>query len=395
MLHFSVRTTVLALVLGSGFVFFGCSKDKEKEAVKQAAEVKAEGTVDMPDAKGMNFQPNAAQKKIAHDLVQKVDKQNWRFPPQETNKKTNAKLFTYLAGTSEQPEVVGAALQGMYSSYSSHSKRKAKPDEDFSAVVIKRLQSEDPRLVARALKAARTAMTGKRADEKLIKTVVALGDEYPAGPGRYALIDALRVVSSKNRTEPLMSIFVSSLDAPEPYVKSYALQALYRASRSIKDIDGVKAKALELAKHADVGVRGRAVELLGAVGNDDPKAVAAVTAALEDPHPYVRSEAAESLARLRRKEAIPKLMKMVDSAERNRYSLSVWKTLDGENGRLHHEGSAWGYERDAAMNAIRSLSSGALKLERINPKQIEAGLDANAKQTRDWYKKNAGKLPAK
>ena len=48
--------------------------------------------------------------------------------------------------------------------------------------------------------------------------------------------------------------------------------------------------------------------------------------------------------------------------------------------------SVYGYERDAAMNAIRSLSSGALTLERVNPKQIEAGLDANAKTDMPHFK---------
>lgn len=392
MLNCSVRTVVLALVLGSSLALAGCSKDNDKKTEKEAAEAKSEGSVDMPEAKGMKFQPDAAQKKIALELTKKVDKKNWRFPPEDANKKTNAKIFTYLAGTNETPEIVGAALQGMYGSYSSHSKRKIKPDEDFTGVVLKHLQSENPRIVARALKAARTAMTGKRAKKELIDGVVALASKFPSGAGRYALIDSLRVISSKHRDEKVMAVLTSSLDAAEPYVQSYALQAIYRSTRSIKDPTALKAKAFELSKHENVGVRGRSIELLGALGKDDPEAVKTVLAALEDSHPYVRSEAAEALSRLRHKEAIPKLIKMVGAKERNRYTLTGWKTLEDSPGRLHHEGSAWGYERDAAMNAIRSLSAGALKLERVNPKKIEEGLDVNAKQTLEWYKTNKGTL---
>lgn len=393
MLNSSVRNALLVSILASGLASAGCGKDKKNE--KPETEAQAEDAVDMPDAKGMKFQPNAAQKKIAQGLAKKVDKQTWRFPPEDANKASNAKLFTYLAATSEAPEVVGAALQGMYGAYSAHSARKLKPDEDFNQVVLKQLKSDNPKLAARALKAARTSMSGKEANVELIAAVVALGPKYPTGPGRYALIDSLRVVSSKHRDDKLMALLIESLDAPEPYVQSYALQALYRATRSIKDTEGLKAKALSLAKHDNVGVRGRAIELLGALGKDDPVVVSTVLAALNDSHPYVRSEAAESLARLRHKEAIPALVKMVEAKERNRYMLKDWKTLDGEPGRLNHEGSAWGFEKDAAITAIRSLSSGDLKLDRVDPKRIEAGLDANAKQTLEWYAQNKKKLKLK
>src|SRR5690606_25905125 len=129
-------------------------------------------------------------------------------------------------------------------------------------------------------------------------------DPYKSGPGRYAIIDTLRVVSSNNRSPALVKVFEDSLDAKETYVVSYALQALYRSSRSVKDVAPVKAKALELAKHEDPGVRGRAIELLGAFGKDDPAVRELVLTALGDKSPYVRSEAAESIARLRYRPAI-------------------------------------------------------------------------------------------
>jgi hypothetical protein len=238
-------------------------------------------------------------------------------------------------------------------------------------------------------------MAGRDASAELIDRVTKLAhqDPYRSGPGRHAIIDSLRVVSAAKRTPEVVAIFTESLDAKEPYVLSYALQALYRSVRSVENQDVVKAKAVALAAHEDAGVRGRAVELLGAFGRDDPAALAVVLAALSDPSPYVRSEAAEAVARLRYVPAIHTLIKLVDDKESNRHDIRNWTTLDGKPGRLHHDGSPWAHVHDAAMNGIRSLSEGRLSLERINPKQIEEGLDRNAAATKAWYAKEKAKIP--
>ncbi len=375
---------VTGLVVGAA----ACSKDK-----KPSADEKPPASAEAPAGIELTYKLSPEQLKQAEDLVKKVDEKNWRFPPKQANQTKNARIFTYLAATSEQPEVVGAALQGMYSSYSSHSKRKEKPDEDFAKVVIKHLDSKDDKLVARALRAARTGMSGKEGNSELVKKVVSLADRYKSGAGRYALIDALRVVGFDLRNDELMAVFESSLQDEQPYVLSYALQALYRATRSIKNKDAVKARALELAKHADPGVRGRALELLGSISRNDEAVRNVVLAALSDEHPYVRSEAAESTARLRYQPAIHLLMKLVDQKERNRYEIKGWTTLDGKPGRLHHDGSAWSYVQDAAINAIRSLSGNELKLTRIAPKQVDEGLAKNVEEVKAWYKANKSKIP--
>lgn len=346
-------------------------------------------------APGQKFQPDEAQRAAIDALVQKLNRTNWRFPSTATNEPNNARLFTYLAATSEDPAVIGAALASMYGAYSAHSKRKAQPDADYVAAVEKHLGTEDPKLAARVLLAARTAISGKEGNVGLIDKIVAMADRdpYKSGPGRYAIIDTLRVVSSNNRSPALVKVFEDSLDAKETYVVSYALQALYRSSRSVKDVAPVKAKALELAKHEDPGVRGRAIELLGAFGKDDPAVRELVLTALGDKSPYVRSEAAESIARLRYRPAIHALMPLVDDKESNRYEIRDWTTLDGKPGRLHHDGSPWSFVYDAAMNAVRSLSGGELELERVNPKEITQGLDKSAQATKTWYAKAKSKIP--
>jgi HEAT repeat protein len=283
----------------------------------------------------------------------------------------------------------------MYATYSAHSDSKVQPDADFIKVVNKHLVSEDPKVALRALRAARTAITGKSANKELVDAVVSLKQKYADGPGRYALIDTLRVVSFDSRSEPVISVFVDSLNSKDAYVLSYALQALHRSTRSVKDTAAVNAKALSLAKHEDPGVRGRAIELLGTTGKGDPAALAAVLAALEDPHAYVRSEAAESSARLRHAPAIHPLMKLVAQKEPNSYEITGFKQLDGSEGRLRHDGSAWGFVQDAAMNAVRSLSSGGLKLERLEPKNLAEGLAKNATATQEWYAKNKASFQTK
>jgi hypothetical protein len=305
-------------------------------------------------------------------------------------------LFTHIAATATDPVVVGAALSAMYGAYSSHSKRKATPDADFALVVDKHLGSKDPKIATRALLAARTGIAGKDGSEELIKTVVSLASQEPYrdGPGRYAIIDTLRVVSANQRTKDVVQILEESLASKDTYVVSYALQALYRATRSIENRDALKAKALGMTKHDDPGIRGRAIELLGALGKDDAEVLKVVLEALSDAHPYVRSEAAEAIARLRHRPAIHALIKLVDDKESNRYDIRDWTMLDGKPGRLHHDGSPWSRVYDAAMNAIRSLSEGAVELERVNPKEIETTLDKNAATTKAWYAKERKNIPA-
>lgn len=386
--------TLRALVLTAGFgavLATGCAK-KPKE--KAGPDTHAAASAEANAAKvALKFSPDDAQQKAIEGLLGKLNRETLRFPSKDTNVPENARLFTYLAATSNDKDVVAAALSAMYGAYSSHSKRKAQPDADFVAVVKHHLGSEDPNIAVRAFLAARTAISGKDGSPEIIAEVVKLADRYPSGAGRYTIIDTLRVVSAQNRNEQLMKIFTESLDAKETYVVSYALQALYRSTRSIEEKSALKAKAFELAKHADPGVRGRAIELLGALGKDDPEVLKLVLGALGDESAYVRSEASESIARLRHRPAIHELVKLLDDKENNRYDIRDWRTLDGKPGRLHHDGSPWSHVYDAAMNAIRSLSAGELKLERINPKEIDKGLDANAAATRSWYAKVKHDIP--
>lgn len=389
--RFSVLyTLVIGLGIASGnAACSGCNKDKPADVAAAASAQPAANPA------GLSFALNPGEQKKAESLIAAVDEKNWRFSPAESNKKTNARVFTFIAATSDKPAVIGAALNSMHTAYSAHAKSKVKPDADFDKVVSKHLGSEDPKIVARALRAARTALTGKEPSKELLSAVVALKDKHADGPGRYALIDALRVVSFDARNDALMSVFTESLDSKEPYVLSYTLQALYRSTRSIKDKAAVNAKVLQLAKHEDPGVRGRAIELLGSTGKGDPASLEVVLAALEDPHAYVRSEAAESSARLRHAPAIHSLMKLVDQAEPNSYQLEGFKNLDGSAAVLRHDGSAWGFVQDAAMTAIRSLSSGELKLDRIEPKSVAENLASNAKATQAWYQQNKASIPTK
>jgi hypothetical protein len=385
----TIGCALLSAVLLAGTV--SCAKKTKKTDKPVPA---ASATTEAATA-GLKFKPTDAQQQIIDGLLTRLNRENWRFPSKDTNAPENARLFTYLAATSKDPAVIGAALTAMYGAYSSHSKRKAKPDADFVTVVNEHLATKDPKIATRALLAARTGMAGKDASPQLITTVASLAsrDPYRSGPGRYAVIDALRVISATQRTPEVVKIFEQSLDSSDTYVVSYALQALYRATRSIENRNELKGKVLGMAKHEDPGVRGRALELLGALGRDDQEVLKTVLAALSDPSPYVRSEAAQAVARLRYRPAIHALVKLVDDKESNRYDIRNWTMLDGKPGRLHHDGSPWSRVDDAAMNAIRSLSGGELKLERVNPKEIEKTLDANAATTKAWYAKEKRKIP--
>ena len=98
------------------------------------------------------------------------------------------------------------------------------------------------------------------------------------------------------------------------------------------------------------------------------------------------------MARLRYREGIHDLIKLVDDKADNTYVIEGWTALDGRPGKLRHDGSPWSRVYDAAMNSIRNLSAGRLKLERVDPKNREEGLDKNAALTKAWYAQNKGKL---
>ncbi len=386
------RLPACTLILSCLLAPLACTKKESDDKTAPAATAEA---APISFIVQIGFRPTPKQQEHIDALLTKVDKESARFSNKELNRRANAPLFTYVAATKTDPLYVRAALSAMHVAYSTHSKRKATPDADYEAVVKYYLKSDNDAIVAAALLAARTGISGQDGLAGLIEPVIDLGARYPDGPGRFALIQTLQAVTASKRTEPLMAVYRNSLTSEHPYVQSAALQALYRSTRTINEPTSVKEQALALLAHADPGVRGRAVELLGAIGGDDKSVIASVSKSLDDSSGFVRAQACSALARLRHKPAIHKMMEMLADESSTRHDIRGFKQLDGRPGVLHHDGSPWSVVLDAAATSIRSLSGGELRFERVHPKQVTDGLQRNVAATRAWYKTAKARLPLK
>ncbi len=382
------------LLLGLGVV--GLTLSTLPGCSKKSAPSTTEVTPKPATGIAISFQPTEEQRKAAAALTKQIDQSN-RFPRAEARNKQNAKLFLYLAATSKEPAVIQAALDGMYSTYAAYkSKRKVRVDEDFSKVVVAHLGSKNDKILARALHAAKAGIAGRSGDKPILTKILEVGRQRKDGPAQFAVLDALRRGDRNLMAPEVSELMLNSLKHEKAYVVSMALQALTLRAGRIKDRKTLKAKAIELAKHADPGVRGRALGLLSRVGHRDEAALQVALEALKDEHPFVRSEAADALVTLRYQPAIHELIKLVDDMAENRYDIEGWKHLDGTPGRLHHDGSAWSRVNDSVMSAIKRLSRAGrtrLKLDPINAKSVEESLKKNAAATKAWYAKEKAVLP--
>lgn len=364
-----------------------CSK---KEAPKQSETTEARPTGDLR----LDFVPTEQERKSLEALPGRINQKTRRFAYAEASKKSNAKLFMYLAATSDDPVVVAASLQAIQASYSHRSPQKEKPDADLDRVLTKHLGAKDPSILGRALMASRVSLMRPDPNPRLVDAIVKLAATHPDGPGRYGILDALNVLRAAARTPEVVGVFRSSLQSKEPYVLSAALNGLHQDAGKQKLTAELRDQVLELTRNDNPGVRGRALQLLSSLGSDEhPPTLEAARAALEDEHPYVRAEACEALARLGHKASIHELMGRIEDEERSLYDLRGWKLLDGRTGNVRHRVTKHARVQESALAAIASLSDEQLTLERIDRKQAHASREKNIALTKAWYAKAKPTLP--
>lgn len=382
----SHRLTPLVL-LASLLSATACSK-KEAPSTSDTSEAPR------PQGVQLDFVPSDQDRETINTLLGRLNQKTQRFAYSEASKKSNAKLFTYLAATSDDPVVIAASLQAIQSSYSHRSPQKEKPDADLDRVLIKHLGSTKPNILGRALMASRISLMRPDPDRQLVEAIVKLAAAHPDGPGRYGVLDALRALRGAARTPEVIDVFRSSLKSREPYVLSIALQGLHDSAKNQAQTTELRDRALELTESDDPGVRGRALQLVSALGsNDHAPTLERVRAALSDEHPYVRAEACEAVARLGDKASIHALMDRIEDKERSFYDLRGWKLLDGRNGNVRHRIARRSKVQEAALAAIAGLSDGQLSLERIDRKQRGQALEKNVDLAKAWYVKAKATLP--
>ncbi|MGB1701266.1 MAG: hypothetical protein ACPHRO_15015, partial [Nannocystaceae bacterium] len=187
-----------------------------------------------------------------------------RFPPEVREDSENARLFLVAAMNEEASDTVRvAALDGMSRTWSSSvdSGSKMIPDEDFVYVVRYHLRSENPRVLAAALKAATRALPLSPPDTDLIRDLVILGFR-PDPATQFVVLEALPKVNDFLAHEGVEALMLRAIDSREPFVAAKAIMQLGSLASGVKDRRALR-EALERAAEAgDPGVRGRALRLL-------------------------------------------------------------------------------------------------------------------------------------
>lgn len=383
-----VAISVVALMMGSGAALWA-ARSKSQEPV---------------DRSPLNFQPNAGQRRKLDALRSTISPERPRFSPAEARERSNAKLFTYLAATSDETPVLLAALDAIGSAYASRSSRKETPDADLEKVLLKHLRSARDDVASAAFAAARVPLMMATPPDGLTRGLAELAAAGQSPRRRYATLEALDSIRPDRRALHVIETFEQALGAAEARFPSRALLALAQSGPSVASLSEphrqrIGRRVLDLLGHADAGVRGRSLAVLAEVDALAPAARwESARAALKDAHPYVRGQAADLLGRAARPAAVHLLIDLVADVAPARYEISGFTEIDDTPGTLEHTVAGRPRVADVAQLAIVTLSS---TLEGVSAPVLaprargepEASLLANAEALRAWYHANAERLP--
>lgn len=339
-----------------------------------------------------------AQKAAAEAL--KPQAKNGGFPSAERKKDENALIFLVLAAENGDAGVTAAALDGMSETWGANEKSKAthKVDADYVAVVRAHLDSADNVVRARAIMAAKKVLLSPAPDAGVVDKLADIGANDANPSARFAVLDILWDKPDWEKDAKLAGVYLGALSAKEPYLVSEALFRMEHDSALVNKAE-VQPKVEGLLADADPGVRGRAALVLMSIARTDEERAAAVvkiTPLLSDPHAYTRAAAAGALGRSKSTAVVASLMPLLDDKADHTYDIKDWTELDGNAGRVHHDASAWSRVDEAALSAIKFVTSskGADKYEmrKIESKTSDADIDAAVVECKAWYEAHKGAL---
>jgi len=393
------RPRILLLALALAFVGATSCGSKGDEAKKDDA---SESDDDEPKkeskkAKKADVDPELAKK--ADALAKQV--KNGRFPGEVTKDKENAPAILHLAKAGEDTDTVCAALAAMETMYTSSDKSKDRIliDAAYNGIVLARLGETEAKIQAFALKAASHSILGEKADTKIIDKMIELAESHPKPEGRYAAIDKLWAAHQLSKNAKGVEAIAKALDAKEPWLVSSGLFRLRSVYSGYADKAGLEKKLVALLSHADPGVRGRAADLLSSTAGFEKakqqEIAQKLLPLLGDSNAFVKSSAMSGLAWLKHAPAIHEIVKQVDDLTSNTYEIKGFTNLDGTSGWVHHDGSAWSRTGDAALYALKTLSSTTKEKfdYKIDYKNVEPDLKKAASDAKAWYAKVKADVP--
>ncbi len=387
--HRSCTAAVGALLVLTG----GCKKS-EPSARQQGPQPSASASATPPP----NVTLNAAQQQELKALLASL--RGERFPMEAVRKPKFAPLFLYLADTSDQPNVVLAALQALTIAYTSVPKHETRVQagESYARVVAARLSSPDPKILERAIEASSHTVSGEKPSREVIDALVRISSSHDDAGIRAEAIDRLRLIRGFWDDAKVAAALLKALHHREPFVVSRALFGLRPRAAQLPDKEKFLERGLELLEHPDPGVRGRAAEFVGRLALGKDELAEKLEPMLKDKDPYVRSAAATGLSYLGTAPSIHAIAKLLGDKAKNQYELCCYRTPTGRSVRVLHDGSAWGQVSDAAVRALERLSRRTeihFKADPVDRNDIEGSLKKNAAAARAWYQKVKAKVPRK
>ena len=329
-----------------------------------------------------------------------------RETPAKPALQTAAERLIETLETSQDASAIEAALRAVLTTYSSRSTLKASPDAKLDRALIKHLGSDSPVLFQTALEAARIPlMTDDGPSPELTRAISEFAQPGSPPARRKLALEALNLIRPSRRTEAVLQVFEQALAAREPEVVSEALWAFAesgaaRGALSEERRARLAQRILELTRHENPGVRGRALRVFADVPGlipNDARFQAGVRA-LDDRHGYVRGEAAHLLSRCQEPRAIHGLMSYVGDLNPAAYELPYGE-LDGQRAVVPHDVSGRKRVAEAALFAILSLSK-RLTLSTPFPlltlggrSEPDAKVLENTALVRAWYRAAAREIP--
>ena len=276
------------------------------------------------------------------------------------------------------------------------TKDKQIVDEDYRTVARAYLDATDEPTLARALEAAKACVTDDPSDAETVDKMVAVFNRS-GSPGKLAVISVLWNLKKWYENAPVSALFEQSLASDDTYLVSSALFRWESGIFSATDRERVMGTAKGLLTHTDAGIRGRSINVLtrGARSAEEKEEYGTlIEKMLDDKHPFVRSIAARAMGSMKRTSALPRMMELLDDTEKNTYDIKGFKKLDGTNGSVHHDGSAWSRVDDAVLSSIKAMSwSIKPKFEYdINYKTKDKDMAKAVKDAKSWYDKVKGDL---
>jgi hypothetical protein len=247
----------------------------------------------------------------------------------------NALALLHLAHTAPDGTLVAQALGAMARSYGPAQTQEDRVfDADYFAVVRYRLVSDDPQIEAAAFEAAREGMAAEPADPALLALLVDRAYYHPQPEGRVLALVALDKMSSP--TKEVENAFHHALHDESPALVTFTLKVLgYSIGWRLPDKPRLERRLLELAVHADPGVRGMAAVVLAKHAPYDErerKRLAGLIAPLgADPHWFVRLCSLAARVQLGDQSVLPALVAMLDDQTKNELRVEDWVQLDGSS----------------------------------------------------------------